>query len=236
MSGRGAGGGRGIDLAGADRVGLGADSRAGRRAIGFGGALDPLGGQADTGELGEQAAGLGERHCGRRPGHHRPQAGRHRGPRHGEFTIPGSHAVAAGAALIPGPAHRDGPQHGVDGLGPVGDELRLVPGAAVCPRAAVAGVGGQQLLQQTSTQPGHRGADGQFGRIQALPASPQRGRRSRGQALYRGGGLRRERRAEPPLSPDGSSGGSWPAATTGLASQIASDTSTICSLTARNSR
>jgi hypothetical protein len=109
-------------------------------------------------------------------------------------------------------------------------------GAAVHPRAAVAGVGGQQLLQQASAQPGHRGADRQLGRFQALPAGGQRPRRHAGQALYLGGGLRRERRTEPPLSPDGSPGGWLAAAATGLASQIASDTSTICSLTARNSR
>lgn len=87
-----------------------------------------------------------------------------------------------------------------------------------------------------SAPPGHRGADRQLGRLQALSASSQRPRRHAGQAFYLGGGLRRERRTEPPFSPAGSPWGSWAAAATGLASQIASDTATICSVSAANSR
>ena len=65
----------GHHLAGADRVSLRGDGLAGRGAVGFGGPLDPLGGQDDPGQLGEQAAGLGERDCGRRAGCHRPRPG-----------------------------------------------------------------------------------------------------------------------------------------------------------------
>ena len=84
-------------LAGADRVGLGGDGRAGRGAAGFGGPLDPLGGQIDAGQFGEQAAGLGERHGGRRPGGHLGQSRRHRGLPDAEFGVPGDDAVPAAA-------------------------------------------------------------------------------------------------------------------------------------------
>lgn len=110
-------------------------------------------------------------------------------------------------------------------------------GSAIGPGAAVAGVGGKKLLRQAAAQFGHRRADRQLRRLQARPASGQRPCRQGGQALYLGGGLRRQRPAEPPLSPAGAAGGSRPCAggPAGLASQIASLTSTICSLTARNS-
>ena len=102
---------------------------------------------------------------------------------------------------------------------------------ALHPGAAVAGVGGQQVLQHAGAEPGHGAADGQLGCLQGRPASGQRPCRRAGQALYLRGGLRRERRPEPPLSPAGPAGdrsADWPG---GLASQIASLTSTICSLT-----
>ena len=107
-------------------------------------------------------------------------------------------------------------------------------GAAVHPRAAMPGIQGQQALQQAGAQPGHRGADRQLHRLQALAgAEGPRGRR--GQALYLGGELRLECRAEPPLSPP-CSGGPPPASRlTGRASQIASLTSAIFSVSAVNS-
>ena len=69
----------------------------------------------------------------------------------------------------------------------------------------------------------------------AFPASVQRPCRHGGQAFYLGGGVRRERLAEPPFSPDGSPRGTPASPATGLASQIASFTSTICSLSAAKS-
>jgi hypothetical protein len=110
-----------------------------------------------------------------------------------------------------------------------------VAGPATGPGAAIAAISGQQPFQQAGAEFGHRGADGQLGRLQSRPAGGQRPRRQGRQALYLGGGFRLERLAEPPFSPDGSSRGSRAGPAAGLASQIASLTSTICSLTARNS-
>ncbi len=98
---------------------------------------------------------------------------------------------------------------------------------AACPRAAVTVISGQQAFQQAAAQRGHGGADRQLHRLQAT-ACAQRGRRQRGKALYLGGRLRRERLAEPPLSPAGPASSSAAEGVTGLASQIASFTSTIC--------
>jgi hypothetical protein len=141
--------------------------------------------------------------------------------------------MTAGSAVIPRTLEGDRAEHGVDGLVPVGDEFRLVAGPAVHPRAAVAGVPPEQVFQQPAAQPGHRGPDRQLHRVQAAAGS-QRARRQAGQAPYLGGDLRRERLAEPPLSPAGAAGGSPAAGVTGLASQIASLTSTICSLSTAN--
>ena len=141
--------------------------------------------------------------------------------------------MTAGGAVVPGPAEADRAQHGVDGLFPVGDELRLVAGPAVRPRAAVAELQSQQVFQQPRAQLDHRGPDRQFHRLQATTCA-QRLRRHRGQALYPGGDLLLERLAEPPLSPAGPAGDSPAAGGSGLASQIASFTSTICSLSAAN--
>ena len=76
----------------------------------------------------------GERHRRRGAGGHRPQPRRHRGLPDAEFGVPWRDPGPALRAVVPGPAQRDRAEHGVDGLGPVGDKLRLVPGAARHPR------------------------------------------------------------------------------------------------------
>ena len=130
--------------------------------------------------------------------------------------------------MIVGAAHRDRAQHGVDRAGPVGDELGVMARAAVDSRAAVAGVGGQQLLQQRTTQPRHRGADRQLHRLQALAERAQRGNGQFGQAFYLGGELRFDLLAEPPFSASvPAEGATAVSASGGRASQMASLTSTI---------
>ena len=64
--------------AGQDGLSLLVQRGRGGGAVGLGGTLDPLGGQRESGQLGEQAACLGERH--RRPGpiDHGPQPRRQR--------------------------------------------------------------------------------------------------------------------------------------------------------------
>ena len=75
------------------------------------------------------------------------------------------------SAVVPGPAQRDRAEHGVNGLVPVGDELRLVPGPAPrLARPAVAGVGGQQRFQHRASQLHDRGADRQLGGLDARAA------------------------------------------------------------------
>jgi hypothetical protein len=99
--------------------------------------------------------------------------------------------------------------------------------------ATVTGLQPQQVFQQPGAQPAHGGADRQFHRLQAT-ACAQRPRRQGGQALYLGGDLRGECLAEPPLSPAGPAGDSAAAGVRGLASQIVSFTSTICSESSAN--
>ena len=106
--------------------------------------------------------------------------------------------------------------------------------AARHPRAAVAGIGGQQLFQHAAARLQHPGTDHGLGSLHARTAAAQRLGRHRGQLAYLGGFLLRDRRPEPPFSPSGAEGASVPAA--GLASQIFSFTSAICSLIAANSR
>ena len=226
--------------AGQDRPGLRLDHRGGCRAAGFGGPLDPLGGQLDAGQLGQQTGRSGERLRGAGPGHHLGQPRRQRGTGDAEFLIFGGHAVAAAGAVVVGAAHLDRAEHGADGLGPVADELRLVPGVAIDPLAAMPGIQAQQALQQRAAQPGHRGADRQLHRLQPLGtgshrAGGQRAGGERRQPLYLGGELRLDLRAEPPFSAPVPAGGPCPAAgSAGRASQIASLTSTICSDSAVN--
>jgi hypothetical protein len=117
---------------------------------------------------------------------------------------------------------------------PAGHELCLVPGAAAGARAAVPAVDAQQVLKQPAAQPQHRGADRQLHRLQPAPGAQHAGRVG-GQARYFCGDLRLERSGEPPLSPAAPAGDPPAMPVTGLASQIASLTSTICSESAANS-
>ena len=105
--------------------------------------------------------------------------------------------------------------------------------AARHPRAAAAGIGGQQLFQHAAAQLQHPGADHGLSRLHARVTAAQRPGRFRRQPAYLSGLLLRDRVAEPPFSPSGAKGESVPAA--GLASQIFSLTSAIRSLTAANS-
>jgi hypothetical protein len=109
-----------------------------------------------------------------------------------------------------------------------------VPRPALHNRAAVPGVRSQQALQQAAAKGGQPGAERQFHRLQAT-ATRQAGRCRCRQPPYLSGGLRRERLTEPPFCPSASR--AWPlaAAAAGRASQIASFTSAICSLSAANS-
>lgn len=232
--GQGLGRREGDHAAGADRVGLPADRLGGRDAGGLGGPLGALDGQLDAGQFGQQASGRGERHSRCRPGGHLLQPGRQRSLLDAKLAVPGGHAVPAGRAVVPGAAQPHRAHHRVDGLGPAGDEPGLVAVPAACARAAMPGIHSQQVFQQAAAQLQHRGADHQLHRLQAL-AGCQRAGRLDGQGRYLGGDLRRERLAEPPLSPAGPAGEPPAADVTGLASQIASLTSTICSQSAVNS-
>ena len=135
-------------------------------------------------------------------------------------------------------AEGDRAQHGVQVLVPVGDEVGLMTCPAVDPRPTAAAVQAQQAFQQRGAEFGHRRPDRQFHRGQALgTVSAERAGRQFCQPSYLGGELRLERADEPPLSPTGLVG-VWPSsanAEIGLASQIASLTSTICWLTVTNS-
>ena len=103
--------------------------------------------------------GLLERDGGRGPVGHRGQARRHGRARHAEPGVAGGEAVPAGRAVIPGPRHGDRAEHGVDDLVPVGDEPGLMAVAAGNPRAAVAGIGGQQLPQHAAAELQQPGAE-----------------------------------------------------------------------------
>jgi hypothetical protein len=100
--------------------------------------------------------------------------------------------------VIPGPAQRDRAERRVNGLVPVGDELRRVPGPAGDPRAAVSCVGAEQACQQRPAHLDHRRADRQLRRLQPRPAgtAAQRPDRCRCQLLHLGGELRRDLRAQ----------------------------------------
>ena len=134
--------------------------------------------------------------------------------------------------MVVGTAQRYTPQHGIDVLVAVTDELRGMPGLAVDPRPAMSGVGGQQLPQQHGTKLGHRGADGQLHRAQSRTRRAQRVDRERRQPFYLGRDLRRDLVVEPPFSsPVVAAGGAVAAGFGGRASQMASLTATISSLT-----
>jgi hypothetical protein len=120
-------------------------------------------------------------------------------------------------------------------LAPVAGEGCLVTRAAGGARSPVAAIGSQQRLQQPAPELGQPRPQRQLHRLQASPVR-QRGGHRRGQPPYLGGRVGGERLAEPLFCPSGAR--AWPPlrAGTGLASQIASLTSTICSLSATNSR
>ena len=79
-----------------------------------------------------------------------------------------------------------------------------MPPAAGHPRAVVAGIGGQQLLQHAAARMEHPRADHRLGSLQAGAAAAQRSRRVRRQAAYLRGFLPRERLEEPLMSVNGS--------------------------------
>ena len=108
-----------------------------------------------------------------------------------------------------------------------------MPPPARHPGAAVARVGGQQLPEQAAARGEHPGADRPLGGLPARITAAQRPYRLRCQAAYLGGSLRRERAEEPPFPPSGAEAAAVAAA--GLASQIFSFTSMICSTAAVNS-
>ena len=104
--------------------------------------------------------------------------------------------------------------------------------AAGQPRAALAGVGGQQLPQHAAAEFQQPGAEHRLGGLQPALAAQAPGRLG-GQPPYLGGLRFRERGEEPLFSPSGTGGACVPA--TGRVSQIRSFTSTICSTAAVNS-
>ena len=107
-----------------------------------------------------------------------------------------------------------------------------MPLAAQHPRAALAGVGGQQLPQHAAAELQQPGAQHSLGGPEPAVAAQRPGRFGR-QPCYLGGPGFRERGEEPPFSPSGTGGACVRAA--GRASQIRSFTSTICSTAAVNS-
>ena len=82
--------------------------------------------------------------------------------------------MPAGRAVVPGARERDRPEYRVDDFVPVRDEHGLVSLAARRPRAAVPGIGGQQLLQHAAAQLQHPGPDHRLGSCQPRIAAAQR--------------------------------------------------------------
>ena len=227
----------GDHLAGADRVGLGARSprwprcrrlrRTARRAWRSGRCRPAR--RAGAAALANGTAAAARAVILARPGDIDALPG-------AEFGVPGSQAMTAGGAVIPGPAHRDRAEHGVDGLVPVG--RRTAPGGPAPqstrgPRWPASS--GQQVLQQ----PGRPAWSSRCG----SPAPPPPGRRRRPASRAAGRPAALPRRPPPPRAPrraplfPGRPGRGLPsdAGVTGRASQIASLTSTICSVSAANS-
>jgi hypothetical protein len=152
---------------------------------------------------------------------------------HAGFGIPGGQLVLAGDAVIPGTREGDRPGQRAGDLVPAGDEPCLMTLAARHPRAAVAAIGAQQPAQHAAARLQHPGADHGPGSLRPGAAAAQRPGRCRGQPSYLGGFLPRDRLPVPLFPPSGAKRGSVPAA--GLASQIFSFTSAICSQIAANS-
>ena len=142
--------------------------------------------------------------------------------------------MAAVGAVVVVAAQADRAQDGVDGLLPVVGELCLVALTTVHSGTAMPGVEIQKPFQQAPPDLEHGRADRQLDSGQPFARGiAQLARRQLAEALYLGGEVRLELREEP-LFLDSASGGVPASAETGLASQIASLTSTICSSTALN--
>jgi hypothetical protein len=137
--------------------------------------------------------------------------------------------------VVVGAAQHDRAQHRVDRLAAVADETGDMPGAADDAGAAMAGISVEQLFEQLRAEAGHRGADRGFHHRQSLTViTSQRGCGEFGQAGYFGRERLLERAEEPPFSPSVPASGFLPPVSgtggTGLASQIASFTATIFSV------
>ena len=96
-------------LAACDRGRLGGEPLGRGSAVGLGGAFDPFGRQPDSGQLGEQVGGGGERLGGRGAGGHWAQARRQRRAGDTEIVVAGRDPVPAVGAVVPGAAHGDRP-------------------------------------------------------------------------------------------------------------------------------
>ena len=203
-----------------------------RGAAGLGCAFHALNGQQDPGQVFQQPGRFRERPGSGGDVVHRGQSRGQGRARDAELGIARREAVLAFRAAVPGTAQGDRAEDGIERLVPVISELRLVSLAAGHPRAALAGVGGQQLPQHAAAELQQPGAEHRLGGPQPAVAAQRPGRLG-GQPCYLGGLLFRERGEEPPFSPSGTGGACVPAA--GRASQIRSFTSTICSTAAVNS-
>jgi hypothetical protein len=143
--------------------------------VGLGCPLGALDGQADPGQVVQQAGCLRERHRGGGFVAHGPQSRRHRGCGHPELGVPGGEPVPAAGAVIPGPSQGDGPEHRVDDLLPVAGEHGLVAAAAVHARSPVARIGGQRLPEDAAAELQQPGPEHRLGCLQAVPAAQRPG-------------------------------------------------------------
>jgi hypothetical protein len=142
--------------------------------------------------------------------------------------------VAALAAVVPGPVQADQPQHGVEALGPVGNEDCLMARPTVDGVAAVASVARQELAEHGGPQLDHGCPDGKLKSLET-PGGDEGGCRQAGQPVYLGGELLLEVDEEPPFSTPGPASVSPSVARgTGRAWQIASFTSVTAATSTRN--
>jgi hypothetical protein len=222
---------QGDHLAGGHSGRLFVGERDQRRPVSLGRPLDAFGAQGDPGELGQKVGGLGEGCRGRDPVGHRPQPRRQRHAGNTESGVFRHHPGMAVRAVVVSPVQADRPQHRVDGLFPLGDELGLMARPAVDALTAMAGISGQQTFEQQAAKLGHRGADRQLECGEALRPGliAEQARCLGGQPLYLRREVRLELREEPPFSAPALAGGAPSASGEGgLASQIASFTSVTC--------
>jgi hypothetical protein len=140
--------------------------------------------------------------------------------------------------VVVGAVQPDRPEHGVEDLFAVGDELGVVTRAAVDALAAMSAVGVEEPLEQRRAELGHGGSRRGLEGGQAVGPGggiAQRGDRHFRQAGYLCVELLLELRVEPLFSAPPTVGGAWPASgETGLVSHMASLTSTISSTWAMN--